>query len=376
LFAQASYDLNEQCALTLGLRYGEESKDASQGAHCTQWDTKNILDPSTCPQLGFVLGEFTPHQFDDLSRDEQDLNYSLNLSYQLNANTLVYATAANGNESGGFNSFALSASRDEAEFGQEEVVSYELGSKMTLAVGAAELNVALFDMDYDDLQASIFTGSTGFKVENAAAASISGLELDGRWLMSDNWMLRGSLGYIDFTFDEYANAGCTAEQRASLNDGTFGFGTFVRPAPGTTGIESAIAVDIDGDGVTDTCEQELSGGTNAYTPEWSGSLSLEYEKDITESLYLRSVVDYNYMGDHHTAQDNDMGLFQDAYSLFNVTLTLGDAEGMWDVSLVARNVFDEEYRISSGDLPLFAGSKQVAWGRPANFALRFRAKFH
>lgn len=375
VFTQGSYDLSEQWKITVGLRYGNETKDGSQGAHCTEWDTTNILDPSTCPPLGFVLGEFTPHQFDDLSRDENDVNYSVNLSYQLDEDTLIYANVANGNKSGGFNSFALSASREEAEFDQEEVVSYEIGSKLTLADGAAELNFAIFDMDYDDLQASIFTGATGFKVENAAEASISGIELDGRWLLSENLMLRGSLGYIDFKFDKYDNAGCTSYQQASLNDGTFGFGTFVKPVPGTTGIEGAIAVDLDGDGLTDTCEQNLAGATNAYTPEWTGAISLEYEKDISSDYYIRSVLDYNYMGDHHTAQDNDRDLFQDAYGLVNFSITLGDSDGNWDVSFLARNLFDEQYRISSGDLPLFSGSKQVAWGRPANYSLRLRVNY-
>ena len=83
-------------------------------------------------------------------------------------------------------------------------------------------------MEYDDLQSTIFTGATGFKVENAASASIQGFEADGRWQMTEELMLRGSVGYVDFEYDEYDTAGCTAAQRAAL-----GFvGLFTKPAPG------------------------------------------------------------------------------------------------------------------------------------------------
>ncbi len=53
------------------------------------------------------------------------------------------------------------------EFEEEEVVSYEFGSKLTLDEGAAELNIAIFQMKFDDLQTSVFDGQVGFNVENA-----------------------------------------------------------------------------------------------------------------------------------------------------------------------------------------------------------------
>ena len=282
---------------------------------------------------------------------------------------MAYATVSTGTKSGGFNNFALTSSADEAEFDQEKVKSMEIGAKMSLLDGAAEVNFAIFDMDYDDLQASIFTGATGFKVENAATATVRGFEADGRWQMSESLMLRGSLGYVDFEFDEYPNAGCTNAQKQALN-----FTTFLKPPVGTS-IGNATAVDLDGDGLTDTCEQNLKGGTNAFTPELTASLSLEHEMDIGDNLYLRTVLDANYLDDHHTAQDNDPLVYQDSYTLWNLTMTLGSQDDRWDVSFVGRNITDEDYISYSNDMPLFAGNQQVAWGREANYAIRGRLKF-
>lgn len=372
-FAQGTWDLTDTVRLTIGGRYGEEDKEASQSMLCAEWDTLNT-DPSHCNALGLVLAEFNPHEFNDLQRDEEDWTYTVNVQWDVTSDIMAYTTLSTGTKSGGFNSFALSASADEAEFDQETVKSWEVGAKMTLLDGAAEVNMAIFDMDYDDLQASIFTGATGFKVENAATATVRGFEMDGRWQMTEELMLSGSVGYVDFEFDEYDVAGCTDAQKAGLHDGTFGWGTFIKPAPGTTN-GNAVAVDLDGDGNTDSCEQNLKGGTNAFTPEWTASLSLEHEMELSDTLYLRTVLDANFMDEHHTAQDNDELVYQDSYVLTNLTVTLGSQDDSWDVSFVGRNITDEEYITYSNDMPLFAGNQQVAWGREASYAVRGRMRF-
>ncbi len=368
VFAQGSWDLSDAVRLTVGGRYGEEEKQARQGVHCTDWDTFNIDDLS-CTPLQLVLGEFRPHQNDDLKRDEAHWTWSTNIQWDVNDAVMVYATASTGVKSGGFNSFSLTTSPEEAEFDEEEVLSFEVGAKMTLLDGDAELNLAVFDMAYDDLQATIFTGSTGFKVENAASASIRGIEMDGRWQVADGWMLRGSVGYTDFEFDQYNNAGCTNAQKQAL-----GFaGLFTKPAPGTQN-GGAVAVDLDGNGSTDACEQDLSGGTNPFTPELSASVSLEYEVAISRFM-LRTALDANYMGEHDTAQDNDPLAVQGAYTLINMTMTLAPQDDSWDISLIGRNLTDESYVGYSNDMPLFAGNQQVAWGRSANYAIRGRLRF-
>ncbi len=370
-FAQGTWDISETVRLTLGARYGEEEKEAKQGVHCAAWDTNSINDAAAnCNAFSLLLAEFVPHQLDDLQRDEEHWTYTANIQWDVTSDIMAYATVSNGVKSGGFNSFALTANPEEAEFDEEKVKSYEIGAKMTLLDGAAEINMAIFDMEYDDLQSTIFTGATGFKVENAASASIQGFEADGRWQMTEEFMLRGSVGYVDFEYDEYDTAGCTAAQRAAL-----GFvGLFTKPAPGATS-GTATAVGSNAFGQAATCEQDLSGGVSAFTPEWSASLSLEHETNIGSTMFLRTVLDVNYLDDHHTAQDNDPLVHQDAYALTNLTITLGAQDNSWDVSLVGRNITDEEYITYSNDMPLFAGSQQVAWGREASYAVRGRLKF-
>lgn len=370
-FAQGTWDLSDTVRLTLGVRYGEEEKEAKQGVNCADWDTTTVNNgAANCNAFSHLLAEFEPHQFNDLQRDEEHWTYTANVQWDVTSDIMVYTTVSNGVKAGGFNSFALTTNADEAEFDEEKVKSFEIGAKMSLLDGRAELNVAAFDMEYDDLQATIFTGATGFKVENAASASIQGLEMDGRWKLTESVMLHASVGYVDFEYDEYKVAGCTAAQRAAL-----GFaGLFTKPAPGTTA-GTATAVGTNAFGQAATCEQDLSGGVSAYTPKLSASLSLEHEMDLGNNLYFRTVLDANFKDDHHTTEDNDPLVYQDAYTQWNLALTLGAQDDTWDVALIGRNITDEKFITYSNDTPLFAGSHQVGWGREANYAIRGRLKF-
>ena len=94
------------------------------------------------------------------------------------------------------------------EFEEEEAESVELGGKFTLADGAAELNVALFRTEYSDLQTSQFDGILGFNVVNAGEAVTQGIEMDGRWRVSEGLTLLGSMAYLDFEYDTFDNAQC------------------------------------------------------------------------------------------------------------------------------------------------------------------------
>ena len=192
-------------------------------------------------------------------------------------------------------------------------------------------------------------------VENAASASIWGLEMDDRWQLTESLLMRGSLGYVNFEFDEYPNAGCTDAQKVALQAGTPSAGVGANP-------------------ITGACQQDLKGGTSAFTPEWTASISFEHEQDLGD-YYLRTVVDANWLDDHHTAQDNDPQAYQDAYTLVGLSLTLAPQDERWDVALVGKNLLDEDHIAYSNDMPLMSGSQQVAWAKGSSVSIRGRWRF-
>jgi iron complex outermembrane recepter protein len=371
-FAQGTWDLTDTVRLTVGARYGEETKDAKQGVQLTDFGQHSGLPDwadgglPAAVQEGtiYALGEFTPHEFNDLKITEEDWTYSVNLQWDLTPDVMVYANMSTGVKSGGFNSFSMSADEDEVAYEGEEIKGFELGAKMSLLDGAAELNVALFDMQYDNMQAAIFTGGTVFVVQNAGKSSIQGIEIDGRWRLTEEITLVGSYGYTDFEYDEYDGAACTRDQSDSLNAAA---DPVNNPPPGL----STKGTDALGNQI---CGQDLAGGTNIATPEQSLSLSVEHEKDFGP-VYLRTSVDYNWQDDQFLAGDNDPLSEQKAYGITNLTITLGSNDDTWAVSLMGRNIFDEEYAFYQNDTPLFNNGYQATAGRPASYSIRGTYKF-
>src|SRR5262249_30762620 len=133
------------------------------------------------------------------------------------------------------------------EFEDEKALSYEVGSKLTLLGDTLELGIAFFYTTFDNLQVSIFDGTLGFNFGNAAQATTQGMELDGRWAITEKWSLGGSLGYLDFEFDDFPNGQCNQGQTPT-------------------------------DPVTGKCD--YSGKSNQYVADWSGAGSVTYDQPI------------------------------------------------------------------------------------------------
>ncbi|WNC74191.1 TonB-dependent receptor [Thalassotalea psychrophila] len=359
VFFQGTYALTEAVKMTAGVRYSDDKKEAEQGMLCSEFGSSTVdqacsyPDPTDpfAPIYAFrhFLSEMTPHVFEDLERNEENVSWSANLQWQATNDAMLYGSISTGYKSGGFNSFTQRPDPDEVEFDEEEAQSIEVGAKLSLDDGAAELNIAIYQMEYDDLQASIFTGATAFKVENAAKADISGVEMDGRWLLTDSLTLRGSLAYNNFEFDDYDTAGCTVDQKTLADAGNV-----------TPGVRlNALGL----------CEQDLAGKPNAFTPEWTGSLSLEHELNF-DNYYLRSVLDLNYRDNYYAAADLDPISEQDSYVLTNLSLIFGPQSQDWDIALIGRNLGDEQFKTWSQDIPLFAGSHMGLYSQGQTFTLR------
>jgi outer membrane receptor protein involved in Fe transport len=188
--------------------------------------------------------------------------------------------------------------------------------------GATELNVALFYMDYNDLQVSAFDGVLGFNVGNAAKARTQGIELDGRWLITDNLLLYGSIAFTDFKYKEFF--------------GECYFGQ-VPDAP---------------DGIN--CDYK--GKTTMLSPDYSGLLSANYNAPLGDSLDWGLTVDLIFSDDYLTSSNLDPLQVQDSYTKLNARLSIGGQSDRWELALVGKNLTNEKIKTLSGDVPLAGGS--------------------
>jgi len=344
VFAQGTWNATDVMRFTLGLRWSREEKDARQEVVVSDFqDRSGTSNPALEPFAKLVTGTI-PHTYDE-SRSSTNVSPSFNVQYDLDGDTMLYARVAKGFKSGGFNEAEVTGDLDLFEFDDEEALSYEVGVKMGLLDGAATLNGNIFYTEYEDRQVSAFKG-TSFVVGNAAESTTQGVEIDGQWAATEKLTLGLSVAYLDSTFDDFADAGCTADQEVAARTGGLG-----------------------------DCTQDLSGKTTEFAPEWTASFNASYYQPIGDDLELVVQVDGNYSDEYFYAQDLDSSESQDSYVKWNARLALASMNDTWEVALIGKNLTDETVTAHGNDIPLYLGAHYVFTERPRSVAIQATWRF-
>lgn len=371
-FTQFTWSFAEDFRTILGLRYSEEEKTATQSASAVDYISDNrTAPPSTGVPIAALGGmltsealtraflEFTPHTLNDdvLDRSEESFTWSLSGQWDVSPDTMAYATASTGFKSGGFNSFYMGTNADEAQFDEEEAITFEIGSKMSLLDGAAELNISIFRTEYDDLQVSVFSGNTTFDVKNAAEATTQGIEIDGRWQASESLLFSGSIGWTDFEYDNFTEQACTAAQFSAWREVQWAGGS----NPAAAGLKNS---DCSAAGVND-----LSGETSAQTPELTATILTEYTQELGD-LRLVYSADVIYLDEVYRQDDLDPVLLADSVTKVNASIRLSSSDDMWEIALIGKNITDEDQDFTWGnDIPLVGGAYYAETQPGANYTV-------
>ncbi len=140
---------------------------------------------------------------------ESGLSPKAALSYQPSDTTQFYASAAKGFRAGGSGQAVIPAcdaslaqiglSEDQAErYGADTVWSYEAGAKQQLPGDGGLLTAALYHLDWNNIQQSVFLPSCAFIITaNAGAAAANGGELELTGKPAPHLNIRFGLGYED-----------------------------------------------------------------------------------------------------------------------------------------------------------------------------------
>jgi outer membrane receptor protein involved in Fe transport len=244
-------------------------------------------------------------------------------------------------------------------FDDESVIAYEIGAKMTLADGAASLNIAAFRMEYSDLQVSSLVGDV-FQVGNAGESIVQGFEIDGRWLLAEGFAVGASAAYLDATYDEFIGATCTVPQATDPvnNPGCLDDGGNNIAARGQDG------------------GQDLSGETLLFAPEWSSNLNFEWILPLGDTLEVRNNLDVNYQGSFFSALDLDPNTEHDAATKINLRIALASVDDTWSLAIIGKNLTDEKTLVWQNDVALT--NSNTYFGVPErgrSFAIQARYRF-
>jgi iron complex outermembrane receptor protein len=371
VFSQITWNITDTVRTTLGLRYADDEKDVKQELRLTEFNDKNSpLATLFPPASGAVPGSvqvdiwggpplLTSEHVIDTDLQKDNFTGSLNVQWDVGDDAMVYASVSTGYKGGGFDAYFGGAAGDwnsspeDFEFDQEEVTAFEVGAKMSLLDGAAELNMAAFYNEFDDVQVSTFNGGLSLKVGNAAETTVQGFEMDGRWALTDNLTLSGAMAYVDASYDDFPNAQCYFGQDAVNPD-------CVHP-DGPTGPLVPVG-------------QDMSGKDLQFSPDWSGHLALEHFMPLG-SLELRTLLSADYSDDYFIAADLDPRSQQDSFTKVDLRVGLGDSDGTWEVAFIGRNLTDEKTSSWANDTALAAGGFYHHIDRLRSYSLQARYNF-
>ncbi|WP_295871872.1 TonB-dependent receptor [uncultured Zhongshania sp.] len=323
VFWQTTWNASDQLRATLGLRYSYEEKEGTR--NLTIADLNGNERPAGLVDA-VLAGVFKVERHD--LKDSQkggNLAPSLNVQYDVNDDVMAYATVSVGNKSGGFdarsNASPGGAIDGSFEYDEEKATSFEVGAKTSFMNGRGELNVAAFFTKYDDLQVSIFDGTLGFNVGNAGAAETKGIELDGRFALTDNLLMTAALAFLDFEFTDFEKGQCYQGQTPDQITPTVNF-----------------------------CDYK--GMTNQYVADFSGNVGFVYTRAFGDAMEFRAGTDFTFTDDYNSSQNLDPSQEQDGYVEVNMRLAVADVKSGWEVAIVGKNLTDEDVISYSNDVPL------------------------
>ncbi|QKS01426.1 TonB-dependent receptor [Sphingomonas sp. CL5.1] len=177
---------------------GRDGKLSLTGGLRYTWDNKNIIL--------FQNGAAPLPTPDSAHANFQRLTWNAMARYAFTHDISVYARAASGYRSGGFNP---SDTPPLAAFKPEKLTSFELGLKSELFNRHLRFNVAGYYNKYKDLAvvvpvpASSMGGAFNTHIVNAGSVDYAGIEVEGQAILTDNFSIDGNFGYVDVDYKKF-----------------------------------------------------------------------------------------------------------------------------------------------------------------------------
>ena len=357
-FTQLNYDLTDQLSLTLGGRYGGETRRFTPDQYSvTQYsfpvlpgytaysylagdglNTIAMLPAGSAAPTGYtalrVAGPnvVTPAGTQFYGHDPLQISNDIflpmgSLSYKWSPDFFTYLTYSEGYKAGGHSTRAIRPSPVFPTFRPETAKSLEVGFKSDLFDHTVRLNGALFTTRYDDVQITVRDFASPIII-NGGNATISGGELEWQIVPFNSLEIRGGLGYLH---DRYRDVSA-----------------------------AAVAVGV------------LPGNRLPFAPDWSINSGISYKFNLRSAGTLAPRLDWSYQGKIYFDPNNTQLIAQPGYSTFNTAIRWQSATQPIGISAGVNNLLDKVYRVQGfSSLDSSPGYAESTYARGRTWFLGF-----
>jgi iron complex outermembrane receptor protein len=309
-FGSVSWTLTDALDLTFGGRYTYETKE---------------IDYSQSDPLGLLGGDFA------VKADNSWSEFTPNASarYRFTPDVMGYATISKGFKSGGFNDALGDANG--IGFDPEQLWNYEVGLKSELLDRRLFANVALYYMDWKDIQITNDNPATPIYdpiITNAGKAHSTGIEIELQALVTRQFRVNANLSV----------------QEAKYDEGTLPTGEPLDKIP--------------------------------FAPRYTGDLNAEYRVPVGEGE-ISLLGEVLLRGETFLTNDNEVDGRVSDYQLYNARVAYEANDGKWSVTLWGANLGDEKVKQRLFDLSDqdVVGQKFIALNDPRTYGVTFRIKY-
>ncbi|QDH73400.1 TonB-dependent receptor [Brevundimonas sp. M20] len=337
IFADFSYEITDQLSVSVGGRWTRDEKSVTQlrqnylGVRSPFFGNAGAIPagpPATNYSASDSYSEFTPR---------------VSASYRFTPDLTGYVSYGRGFKSGGFDMRGdASLYPDTINGYQPELVdTYEIGLKGSLFDRRVNFASALFKSEYTDQQITsqffIPPASVVSFVDNAGSSEIWGWELEASARITDDFIPRLTLGYLDAQFNDFVTFNPLTGLRENMAD-----------------------------------QRKFQN-----TPDWTASVALPYSVDLDEAGSIIFTPTASYRGATQMFETAIPLLDQGSYWLYDATLMWTAADGRYRVSLAGRNLGDERYRAGGYNFPgAITGDSVIGfYGAPRTVTLTLTASF-
>ncbi|MDO9476484.1 MAG: TonB-dependent receptor [Pseudohongiella sp.] len=303
VYADGSYQLNDQWSISGGLRYTKDKKHSIV--------RNGLIFATVYPESGWVPGYVRPAGTGtpvvlDASKDWSKVTPRIGVEYQATDDTMYYASYSEGFKSGTFNP---RAERAEPAANPEDVQSYEIGVKTDLS-STFRLNAAAFMLDHKNRQyISVIPdpnngAALNQRLGNVGQSDATGAEFEFTWLATDRLSVFGNVGLINAKFNNVISY----DANLNLIDITRNFV------------------------ITNTPKRTINVGYSYDMPVATGDLVL--------------TGNYSYRSKYSLSELGNV-LEQDAYGILNLGVSWTSADGKWSAGLHGKNLTEEEFLVGN-----------------------------
>ncbi|MCY7388903.1 MAG: TonB-dependent receptor [Burkholderiales bacterium] len=353
IYANSTWEFMPSHTLTLGGRFNQETNDYS-------FTTISAL-ASTAP----ANTPYTPYfAYTAPTNKESAFTGKAAYAYKVTPDAMVYASYATGRKGVAYDMTSGANNKNVFKFlplAAETAENVELGLKANLLNNRATLNVALFNTDFKNYQASstqtFSDGTSASVLFGIGGVRTRGGEIDFRALITKSLKLFVSYAYTEARVTEWQYGACYSGRTNCTN---------TPPNPG-----NPAALYINGAGFIMPNAPRHKGTLGAEYSDLWGPLKFTYFAQASSQSFVYGNLDQNPVH------------YRPGITLFDTGFSLADSKNKYKVGFSVKNLFDKQYSTGGqggvvGTLftPTGAASSanilQLGW-KPARDAFRFYA---